>query len=290
MLDMNLVKQLNDSDAEKRKQAVTALAKTKDRQALNYLAAVYQNDRDPQVRELARKAGLFITKHTGGSGGSAKSKPIISDYDDDQEEDTGDTGRSTYYEENETDPFPVSMSISALDEERAAGLVKQALDIHMRGDNDRALKYLQDALKKNPNLARDSYTIGLAATISGMDGDKAIRMIMSEQQEKEKRKRGGSDGARAAGGEPGLGDAIVDLLIYLLVNGGMMAVFLFALVSFFLPQVIQELTTNPNFTQYQTSGTVDINAIVSALNSISVIFIMIYSLIFALVSTILLLI
>lgn len=276
MLDMALVRQLNDPDVNKRKQAITGLAKSKNAEALSYLAAVYQNDKNKEVRELARKAGIYIKNQEN-------KRSVVNDYDDD---DAGSTGtRAAYYEEETNSGLTQDVDVSPLDEERAAGLVKQALDIHMRGDNARAARYLRDALKKNPNLIRDSYTAGLAATITGTDSTRAIRLIMSESYEQEKSKRGKS---KNSSGEATWGDAIVDLVIYLLVNAGLFALFLLAIVGLFLPSISQTLAT-PTATSPGLSP-VDINLILQSLTGIGFALIALYSGIVGVISTILLLI
>lgn len=61
MID-DLIDQLRDSNPEVRRRAVIALGKTKDIAALRPLANVFRTDPDPEVRELARKAGLYIRR------------------------------------------------------------------------------------------------------------------------------------------------------------------------------------------------------------------------------------
>ncbi len=205
MVDTQLIQQLESRDPEQRKQAVKDLAKTKDRAALPYLASVFRNDRDSEVRELARKAGVYINKHTIG-------EPDI--YDDEEEE--NDNGYQPLYVTNDdVDAAPASsgaaqvpeVEVTDLDRERARGLVQQALDIHMRGNNSRAIRYMQQAFKKDPTLMRDSYTKGLAATIVGSSADNAVQIILQG----EKRKTGGKLTDEA---DPSWGDAFIDLAIY----------------------------------------------------------------------------
>ncbi|PJF24703.1 MAG: hypothetical protein CUN53_16490, partial [Phototrophicales bacterium] len=56
------IDQLRDSNPEVRRRAVIALGRTKDTAALRPLAEVFRTDPDPEVRELARKAGLYIRR------------------------------------------------------------------------------------------------------------------------------------------------------------------------------------------------------------------------------------
>lgn len=76
MIDPRLIDRLSDPDAERRKQAVVAIARIKEYAALQYLATVYREDSDPQVRELARKGGQFLRQHvTPPPPGAAVDRP-----------------------------------------------------------------------------------------------------------------------------------------------------------------------------------------------------------------------
>jgi len=61
MID-DLSDQLMDPNPEVRRRAVIALGRTKDIAALRPLAEVFRTDPDPELRELARKAGLYIRR------------------------------------------------------------------------------------------------------------------------------------------------------------------------------------------------------------------------------------
>ncbi len=77
-MDTAVLAQLNDYDPNVRKQAVMALGRSKDPAALPYLAAVVRTDPDPELRDLARKAGQYIQQATKGSSpGSAGVAPPI---------------------------------------------------------------------------------------------------------------------------------------------------------------------------------------------------------------------
>ena len=62
-MDTTLLGQLNDFDPAVRKQAIIALGRSKDRDALPYLATVVRTDPEPELRELARKAGQYIQQN-----------------------------------------------------------------------------------------------------------------------------------------------------------------------------------------------------------------------------------
>jgi hypothetical protein len=62
MIDQQLIDMLDDPNPQVRSNAVKQLAKTKSQEAVQYLAVIYKTDSDPEVRELARKGGLYIKK------------------------------------------------------------------------------------------------------------------------------------------------------------------------------------------------------------------------------------
>jgi hypothetical protein len=66
-VDTALLAQLNDFDPTVRKQAIIALGRSKDAAALPYLATVVRTDPEPELRELARKAGQYIQQNAAAS-------------------------------------------------------------------------------------------------------------------------------------------------------------------------------------------------------------------------------
>jgi hypothetical protein len=237
MLDTLLLKQLNDPDPVVRRKAVVALGKSQNEEALPYLATVFKKDRDPEIRQLARKAGLYIKQQSvdvfatspisGGSAGASKSK---SGDDDELMSSAG-----TYYEELELpEPEPV-VEVSEANQQRAKGLLQQALDMNLRGNNDKAIHYFQNALKRNPNLKTDSYALSMASTITGIaSGERAIETLMADA----KKKRGGRgqrEAREAAPGGSGWGSAVIDLLIFGLVTAATLGVSIYIFFAVFIP-------------------------------------------------------
>jgi hypothetical protein len=216
------VSQLDSPDAERRKKAVIALGKSGDRTALAHLSRVYKTDPNPEIRELALKAGRFLKRETEGQ----ESTSLM----------TTDTSSVSMYNER-AETAPVSFlprddeEVSEKDVARAKELIEQALDWHVRGQDKRAIDYLKKALATNPKLRRDGYTSSLAATITGMSGDEAIASLVSDISVRKEKPKGDGRKAKEDGGfdvkEVGWGDAIIDLMLYGLVwAGGLTAVIL----------------------------------------------------------------
>lgn len=234
MIDPRIIQLLDSPDVERRKKAVMALAKTKDREALPYLARVYKNDKDPEVRDLARKGGVYIKKHmeeatavqetSYDDGGYAYEEEDYSSggygYDDDAADDRYDS-RLRYYdeeedvEEAETEeddlPMPSEIHVTPADVSRAQSYVDQAMDWNVRGNNEKAAQLLQRALRINPRLMHDSYTLSLAATVTGVGGDEAMRILGPSPEEL--RKRRGKSGSAASASTSGLQQAMALLVM-----------------------------------------------------------------------------
>ncbi len=200
MIDSRIVKLLDHPDAAARKKAVTALAKSGEPEALMLLARVYRSDDDGDVRELARKAGIYLKRQLEEDDEFA--------YDD---EDAA--------QEDPVESLNRMHQVSETDKNRANALVQQALDESMRGEDQRAFRNLVRAFSINPGLEHDTYASSLAAQITGLPRDEAIDRIKAVIQAGGGRQRSGS-----AGGVRVLDRMIVFLLV--LVGAGLIGGFL----------------------------------------------------------------
>jgi hypothetical protein len=244
MIHDEIIELLIDPDPEVRKSGVKELGKSKNPDALPYLAEVYRDDEDPEVRELARKAGVYIRKQAGEGAiarkPSSQSKRSSSTVDDSVASlyttdggslYAGDGGEDDLYTDIDDAPLPSELHVSAAAKERAKGLVEQALDFNMRGENGKATKTLQKALKIDPTLMHDSYTISLAANITGLGGPEAVQMLGPDDDELRKRASSASGRSGARGGRSGT----QILMAYGVLFGGavvLLGYFLFAWIDF----------------------------------------------------------
>ncbi|NJL57845.1 HEAT repeat domain-containing protein [bacterium] len=183
MIDDQLLEMLVNNNVEVRKRAVTQLAKTRSREALKYLADVYRDDDNADVRELARKGSLYIKKHLEAAAPAASPPPrspaperqLLAADEAPEDEGAKITGAPT-----------VSLSqlnISWEAEKRAKEAVKTAMDYHVRGDNTRAAQHLRTALRENPRLSEDAFTVSLAATLTGLEGPQAVQRFAPSERE-----------------------------------------------------------------------------------------------------------
>jgi tetratricopeptide (TPR) repeat protein len=152
MIDNNVIQQLDSPDPQERKKAIAALARSKNLEALKYLATVVKTDSDPEVADLARKAGIYIRKNAAAQPAPSRPAPgpeLVQDRLRDEL-----TPAPIGVEDRE--PLPEEIKVSRADEERARGHVEQAISWHMRGDNDKAADYLRRAFSANPKLQHDA--------------------------------------------------------------------------------------------------------------------------------------
>ncbi len=255
MIDQRVIQMTKHSDPENRKKAVKALAKSKDRAALPHLAWVYRHDADPEIRDLAYKAGVYVKKNAvqdssigdGGypdSGGGSAAAYGGSAYDSDSLYDD-DSGSDAYYSDDAEDDamYDVladdiydldddgtdSVTVSAKDEARAESFLDRALTMEVSGDYKKAEKALRNAIKANPNMSEDHRFTNVVQNVTGMSASAWIAQVEAGHKPKTKAKN--SD--FAATGEATWGEALTDLAIYLLVQVGVtMVVFIITLVAF----------------------------------------------------------
>lgn len=76
-------------------------------------------------------------------------------------------------------------TVSESNQQRAKLIIESALSANMRGDNARALKDLASALRLDPNLISDNYFGSVAGSVTGAEGDEAIRLIVDGGKRKE---------------------------------------------------------------------------------------------------------
>lgn len=194
MIDPRIIQALSSSDADKRKKAVAYLAKSLDRDVLPYLARIYKNDSDPEIRELAKKAVAYIQKNVPqitntddvAYDDEPNEQPVsYSRYDNlyvDDDPDDDDRSSSSH----DDIPLLSNITVSPVAEERAKTFVEQAMDWNVRGKDDRAVNMLRKAFTTNPRLLYDSYTISLATNITGLSADDVRRMFAPSAKQLEK--------------------------------------------------------------------------------------------------------
>ncbi len=206
MLDARTLQMLKSSRAEDREKAIKALAQSKDPAALPYLANVYRNDPEAALREMARKAGVYIRKN---SEGAFHTRLPDAPYAQDRYGGGADDDAPPVIDA--TAPKPKTRPITDAQRAQARGYLNQALDASLAGDRKRAYQLLQKGVKIDPNLGQDTYTRNAISNITGLPYERAMAELAT----------GGL--ARNVAGpadEITWGDAFVDLAIYWVINFG----------------------------------------------------------------------
>ncbi len=218
MIDKRLLQLLESNDVEKRKKAVMALAQTKDREALPHLARVFKNDGSAEVRELAKKAGVYINKNALAEPEPEPEDDLYDyeyedDYDADEEEDAGygyeeeddddDAedrlyGDDIYGEEDEDEeeddiPLPSQVHVSDANRQTARSYINTAMDYNVRGENRKSADMVRRAFRLDPGLMHDGYSRSLASTITGLDPDEAVKLLGPSSDELRKQTKGSSE-------------------------------------------------------------------------------------------------
>ena len=218
MIDQ-MVRQLQDPDPERRRQAIIALGKSQNPAAMQPLAQIFRNDPEPDLRELARRAGMHIRQAmTAGAAGGAKTQAApapspqthstldrVIDEIDDPDIDLvlgsrpkqGEPLPQPTFEPTPPPPPPApseppkpapvrgrEYAVSREDIQRSKGYMESALSLNMRSDNGKAMKLLAQALQINPNLVNDGYFMSVAGSVTGLEGDGAVQMILDSGQRK----------------------------------------------------------------------------------------------------------
>lgn len=217
MIDQ-FVAQLQSPDPNQRRQAIIALGKSRNPAALQHLAQIFRNDPEPNLRELARRAGVHIRQAMDG-GAPPEPAPAASPvYIPSAPADSADSevdepdfyallGRisepSAPAPAAKPEPLPVVPAAAApvaaaastpapergrvyetsrQNVQRAREYVEQALSMNIKGDNAKAMKMLAQALHFNPNVINDGYFMSIAASVTGLEGDGAVQMILDSNQ------------------------------------------------------------------------------------------------------------
>lgn len=151
-------RQLQHADAQQRKAAIKSLARAKDRNALRKLALLSGDDPDPEVRQLARRAGIYIRQEIGDLP-----KPAPEQQSNDNKGGKAD-----------------KIEVDEKNQQRAQKALEAAMTALTREERAGMIKHLRKALSYDPNLRTDAYFQSLCETATGEQAAKAIEMITDD--------------------------------------------------------------------------------------------------------------
>lgn len=142
-------KLLKDRDPAKRKAAIKRLAKEVDRDALKQLAVMCADDRDPAVRQLALKAGVYIRQQLG----ELPQTPA------------------------QAEGKPSKIHVDPNDADKAQQLLSEAMRYQIAGERPKMVKCLQQVLSLDPNQRQEQYFISLCESATGGAGAASVDML-----------------------------------------------------------------------------------------------------------------
>ncbi len=214
---------IESPDPKDRKRAIKLLAQDGSQDAIKVLAQLYKQETDPDIKELAVKAGQYIKKQQlagNWEGGGRQLTP---------------------------DPDPKAapkVEVSPAREKEAKSLMDQALDYLMNDNRVKAVATARKAFMMNPNLQHDDYYMGVANEVTGRDKEETIAMLTTPEPKsgKEKPKRKNSEGATD---DATWGEALTDLAIYGLVNAAIVIVGMLLLIQLVAPPLREAIATLP---------------------------------------------
>lgn len=171
------LKQLKDRDPAKRKAAIHAVARDLNRDALKPLAIMVKDDPDEDLRQLARRAGVYIREKLG----DLPPAPAPAE----AEKSNGKSAKGEH---------PTKIVVTEDDIKRAKGMLDSAVNYQVNGENAKAIKYLSQAIKSDPNLRHDPYFINVVQTVTGLEGEEGLAnlgnvMIQKDYIDKESRQK-----------------------------------------------------------------------------------------------------
>jgi len=236
------ITQLNDPDPGKRREAIVALGRAKDLAAIPHLARVFREDTHLELQELARKAAQYIRQSNAGTDASAPlpggrpigEPPIQSVVGAGGMAGAGAAVGRDGDEEPAQPPLPPepkgpvrgrTYTVAPEKVKTARSFTEAALDAQMRGESDRAMKTLALALSLNPNLVNDGYYMNIAASITGLEGDGAVQMIVDSDQRKSyikekqrEKKKAKIDSHLSKAKESSWGSTLFEAFLFIVIN------------------------------------------------------------------------
>lgn len=224
---MNLdhyIQLLNHKDSAQRRQAIIALGKSGDKRALQPLARVYKTDSDPELRDLALKAGRNIQKNAAAKPPEPKSEST--DYFQFGFNEPPPPPQKPAYDStpdwmqmaaNSAISAPVK-KISPADKQKAKSSLDRALDMSLKKDWDSVAHYLREALERDPDIEKNGTFMGLAVQVTHTNSGHAadvLRQMDTRKPGKAKKAKSPSYGHD----EPGAGEFLVEWPIWLIILG-----------------------------------------------------------------------
>jgi hypothetical protein len=175
MVDKGLISQLQSLNAAQRKDAIMALGRTKDRDAIPHLNTIVENDPESDLRELARKAAIYIDMNSP----AANVKPFTMPWDDEEPEEE-DAAQPVSRAAELIPDYEVTTEADIAakqDREWAERYIELAYQSYFTSDREAAEIYMRKALERYPVIAEENLAREAASKIMNMTPEKAIAAL-----------------------------------------------------------------------------------------------------------------
>lgn len=227
-MDATLLRMLDSPNPAERKQAIKKLAQSGDPEALKYLNALYKTENDPEIKDLAIKAGKYLRQQLGESVSANQA-----DYNRNWQ---GRAPQESPRKAKEEEPVLAKVSKNA--EERSKGMMETAMEALVARKQEDAHNLAKKAFALNPNLQYDAYYRGFAAEIMGTSQDEAVAELLAGTKTREQKRKNDAQGSDQG---DTWGAAFGDLIIAFLVIAGA-TIISFLLASSAFGQAIREFS------------------------------------------------
>lgn len=176
-MDQRLDEQLDSQDPRERAKAIKALALSGNRENLEILNDIHEFDRDPQIREYARKAALHLHQSL-----QQPEEPALQQVS--QESFKPRAGELTSVTLDTTPKKKEKEAISRPDREKADKLVQRAFTLYSTDQTKKAVKVFVKALEINPGLEGQTFAGNLAMELTGLPLETAFASLRGPQAKK----------------------------------------------------------------------------------------------------------
>ena len=150
LVDARTLRLLKSDDPKQRRQAIVALAESRDPNALKHLAIVARTDLNPKLRELAVRAHKHL--------------------------------KETLEFASQVSATPAAVRTAETEESQARDYMDEATSMFIANQPAKAIASMLKALRVNPNLKQDSYFRSLAGTIFDTTPDEGLAMLMDQER------------------------------------------------------------------------------------------------------------
>ncbi len=156
LVDAHTLRLLKSDDPKQRRQAIVALAESRDPSALKHLAIVARTDLNPKLRELAVRAHKHL--------------------------------KETLEFASQVSATPAAVRTAEKEEsQHARDYMDEATSMFIANQPAKAAASMLKALRANPNLKHDSYFRSLAGTIFNTTPDEGLAMLIDQEIDQERR-------------------------------------------------------------------------------------------------------